>query len=287
MIDRLLAPVPAQRWLVVRTAVVAYCLLWTVVRIPYWVDSARLPHSRWRPVGIGQWFGGPPPTAVVVALVVLAVGSGAATMAARWPVWGVVFAAAFLYLTSFGASWGQILHTENLSALHLVIVAAAPSGRGESATVGWPLRVMTAVTVATYFVAGVAKFRFGGGLDWLSGDRLVRLVAHDNLRKELLGDRASPLAPWLVGHRWLFRPAAWGTLVVEVAAPLALVSSAFRRVWVVLAWLFHVGVLLAMAVLFLYPLSFVAFASLLPAERLAALMGRPLARPSRLTESCS
>ena len=129
----------------------------------------------------------------------------AALGAVAWQLSAPAFALGFLWLTSFGASWGQILHTEHLVALHLLVLAAAPSGRGASATTGWPLKVMSAVTVATYFVAGVAKLRFGGGLDWLTGDGLLRLVAHDNLRKRLLGDAWSPIAPFAVVHPLLFQ----------------------------------------------------------------------------------
>ena len=149
-----------------------------------------------------------------------------------------MFAVAFLWLTSFGASWGQILHTEHLVALHLLVLAAAPSGRGDSATAGWPLKVMSAVTVATYFVAGVAKLRFGGGLDWLDGDGLLRLVAHDNLRKRLLGDTWSPISPFAVGHPLIFQIGAWLTLVVELGAPLALLGRRWAYTWVALAWSF-------------------------------------------------
>ena len=187
-----------------------------------------------------------------------------------WPLSAPLFAVGFLWLTSFGASWGQILHTEHLVVLHLLVLAASPSGRGASATTGWPLKVMSAVTVATYFVAGVAKLRFGGGLDWLDGDGLLRLVAHDNLRKRLLGDTWSPIAPFAVGHPMIFQLGAWITLVVELGAPLALLGRRWAYTWVALAWTFHLAVLALMAVLFPYPLVGVAFASMLPVERLLA-----------------
>jgi hypothetical protein len=129
---------------------------------------------------------------------------------------------------------------------------------------------MSAVTVATYFVAGVAKLRFGGGLDWLDGDGLLRLVAHDNLRKRLLGDAWSPIAPFAVGHPMIFQLGAWITLVVELGAPLALLGRRWAYTWVAMAWTFHLAVLALMAVLFPYPLVGVAFASMLPVERLLA-----------------
>lgn len=268
----LTAPAPAGRLHAVRLLTVLYALVWIGIRLNHWRDLSQLPAGRWRPVGIAGWFGEPlPSTAVVtvVAIATLAVGL-AALFDIRWTLTGPLLAVGFLWLTTFGASWRQILHTEQLVALHLLVLAAAPSGRRSSSTTGWPLKVLSAVTVATYFVAGVAKFRFGVGLDWLSGDGLLRLVAHDNLRKRLLGDAWSPIAPFAVGHPLIFQVGVWLTVVVEVGAPLALLGRRIGYAWIALAWSFHVGVLALMAVLFPYPLVGIAFASMLPVERLLA-----------------
>ena len=68
----------------------------------------------------------------------------------------------------------------------------------------------------------------------------------------------------------IFQIGAWVTLVVELGAPLALLGRRWAYTWVALAWSFHVAVLALMAVLFPYPLVGVAFASMLPVERLFA-----------------
>jgi hypothetical protein len=273
----LMQPAPAGRLNAVRILTIGYALVWIAVRTSHWRNLSRLPASRWEPVGVMTWLGSQR-TGMVTLVVVLTVVAGVAAIgAAAWPVSGPAFALGFLWLTSFGASWGQILHTEHLLVLHLLVLAAAPSGRGGSTITGWPLKVMSAVTVATYFVAGVAKLRFGG-VDWLDGDGLLRLVAHDNLRKRLLGDAWSPIAPFAVGHPLLFQVGAWLTVVVELGAPLALLGRRWAYTWVALAWGFHVAVLAVMAVLFPYPLVGVAYASMLPVEKLFAW------RPSGLTQ---
>ena len=265
-----MAPAPAGRLNAVRLLTIGYALVWIAVRTGHWRDLSRLPAQRWEPVGIINAIG-TQSTAVVTVVVILTVVAGVAALGnLAWPISAPLFAVGFLWLTSFGASWGQILHTEHLVALHLLVLAAAPSGTGSSATAGWPLKVMSAVTVATYFVAGVAKLRFGGGLAWLDGDGLLRLVAHDNLRKRLLGDAWSPISPNAVGHPLIFRIGAWLTLVVELGAPLALLGRRWAYTWVALAWSFHLAVLSLMAVLFPYPLVGVAFAPMLPVERLLA-----------------
>ena len=274
-VRRLMAPAPAGRLTAVRTLTVLYGLVWIVVRVGYWRDRAGLPRSQWKPVAFAEWIGPLGVAAVaLVAAATFAVGVIAVTGKA-WSLTGPCFAVGFCVLTTFGASWGAILHTEQLACLHLLVLAASPSGRGASTGTGWPLRVMSVVTVTTYFVSGVAKFRFGGGLDWIDGDRLLRLVAHDNLRKRLLGDAYSPIAEHLVGHPALFRLAAAATLAIELGAPLALVLGRRARYgWIAGAWSFHVGVLATMAILFPYQLCGIAYASMLPAERLAPVLGK-------------
>lgn len=271
LIERFVGTVPSGRLAVVRVLTIAYALVWITVRTGYWRDLADLPGAQWKPVAFADAIGPLGPTAVtLIAVATFAAGAVAITGRA-WRLSAPVLAVGFLVLTTLGASWGAILHTEHLVALHLLVLAAGPAGRTGSETVGWSLRVMSAVTVTTYFVSGLAKFRFGGGLAWLDGDRLLRLVAHDNLRKRLLGDRYSPFAEYVVGHPWLFQVAAVTTIVVELGAPLALFAPRrVRYAWVGMAWSFHVGVLALMAIFFPYPISGVAYASMLPVERLSA-----------------
>lgn len=281
--DRLVAPLPAGRLAAVRRLVVLYGLVWLVVRAGHWRNLARLSGERWRPVAFAEWIG-PMSVGAVTAVVIvgLAAGVGALAGGRWWRPCAPVFAVALLVLTVHGASWGAILHTEQLLVLHALVLACGPSGDGASRTAGWPLRVMTAVTASVYFVSGLAKLRFGGGLAWLDGERLMRLVAHDNVRKRLLDDHYSPLARYVVDQRWLFMIAAVATLVVELGAPLILLFPRLRAPWIAAAWSFHLGVLALMAILFPYQLSLVAFASMLPAERLGALVG-PLRHRRRRT----
>lgn len=278
---------PVGRLAAVRTIVVGYAVVWTVIRTDYWRDSARLSDARWRPIGVVSWFGGPPSVTVVTALAIVTVALGVVAATGRaWRVTAPPFALSFLYLTTFGASWQQIAHTEHLVVLHVLVLACGPSGRGPSAGVGWTVRVMSLITVATYVVAGAAKLRFGGGLDWLDGDRLLRLVGHDNLRKRLLGDPYSPFVTHVTEWTWLFTVAAVLAVVVELGAPFALFGRRVRYGWIGLAWAFHVGVLALMAVLFPYPLVGAAFASMLPVERLGPALravgtSRWVRRPGR------
>ena len=117
---------------------------------------------------------------------------------------------------------------------------------------------MMAIVVLTYVLAGLAKLRWSG-IEWITGDTLQNWIAIDNLRKLLFDDPYSPIGGWLssIGPIWF--PIAVLTLVVELGAPLALVPGRIRTVWLVLAWGFHVGVLVLMAILFPYQLFGIAY----------------------------
>jgi len=272
---------PARRLGVVRILVGLYATVFIVIRSFHWLDVARLPVRRFDPVGVLGSLTGPFSPTVVAAL------SGATLLAAvaftlgwRFRIVAPVFATLLLVMTTHGNSWGQILHTENLLVLHVIILAFSPADaayalRGSTPfddtprhDYGWALRIMTLVVVIAYVIAGLAKLR-NGGFDWLTGDVLRNQVAHDNLRKIVLGDVHSPIGAWLVQFGWLFPPMAVASVLVELGAPVVLLGGRWKTAWASAAWAFHVGVLILMAILFPYPISGIAFVSMLPAEKLA------------------
>ncbi len=266
---------PAQALAVLRIALGAYSAGFALVRLPYHLDLARLEERRFEPVGVWAWLDQPLPVWVTLVLGLVAAVSGIAfTLGWRYQVTAPVFAAAMLGYLTYGHAWGQILHTEHLLILHLGVLALAPAAdrwsldrRWGSArsrdTRGfdrhrWAIWLMAAVTAGTYFVAGWAKVR-NGGVEWITGDVLRSQIAHDNLRKELLGDISSPFAATLLPHAWLFPPMAAFTLVAELGAPLALVWRRVNQAWTAAALGFHWGILALMAVLFPYQLAVLAF----------------------------
>jgi hypothetical protein len=275
--ERFRAPAPPERLAALRVLVGAYGTIYVLARMPYVLDVARLPDARFAPVGVLRVLDGPLPLWTVRLLLGATVLLGAAfTLGWRHRMVAPVYGLALLVVTTYTNSWQHVAHTENLVVLHTLVLAIAPAAtvwsldhrrRGgprpaPDADHGWPVRLMSVLTVLTYVLAGVAKLRHGG-LDWVSGDVLRNLVAHDNLRKILLGDLHSPLGGRLVAHRWVFPPLALGSLAVELGAVFALVGRRTRYVWIVAAWLFHVGVLALMAIMFLYPLTGIAYASML------------------------
>jgi hypothetical protein len=297
---RFMEPAPAQRLATLRILVGTFATTFLVVRSGYLFDISALPPARFEPVGLLGWLGEPLPVWLVQTTLVATVLVGVlATLGWRHRVTGPVFAIGFLLLTTYDNSWQHVAHTENLAALHLLVLGFAPSADALSlddrrssrpsaqphARYGWPVRLISLITVSTYVIAGIAKQR-NGGLHWITGDVLRNQVANDNLRKIVLGDSYSPLGARMVAHGWLFPPMALGAMVIELGAPLALLRGRIRTVMVAAMWFFHVAILGIMAILFIYPLTVIAYASLLRPERLAqAVTARVRARRLRPASS--
>ncbi|WP_437691491.1 HTTM domain-containing protein [Sorangium sp. So ce176] len=303
LLDRLdrafFAEAPAERLAIVRLLVGGFALVYLCVRAVHLQRVGHLPPEGFRPIGVISVLSAPLPLWAVRALIGAAIAAGAAFVAGfKFRVAGPLFGALLLWVLSYRNSWGMVFHTENLLVLHVIalgLAAAADAysldaraaGRadagprsGSSAPAphgryGWPLRLLCAITVTSYFIAGVTKLR-NSGLDWAFSDILRNYVAYDNVRKIALGDTHSPLGGALVRYGFLFPPLALASLAMELGAPLALFSRRIAVVFCGAAWLFHLGVLLTMAILFPYPLLGIAFAGFFELEKM-----RDLRRPRR------
>ena len=270
--DRWLRPaVPEERLRLVRALVSAFALVYVLVRFRYFANLTALDPRAFAPVGIARVLSSPLSPVVTWLIAIATAALGVAFATGRRVAWtGPLFAFAFLWITTYRSSWGKILHTENLVALHLVVLAIGARGPFAARRAGWTLQTMNLVTVATYFVAGVTKLR-AGGTAWVSGRALGDWLAYDALRKIELGSYSSPIAGWLSAHSSLLAVLAIFTLVIELGAPLALVSRRTRVAWALGAFGFHAGILATMAIAFFYPLTLVAFAPLFEIERIPPL----------------
>jgi hypothetical protein len=286
----LLRPAPAERLAALRILIGGFAAVYAVVKsVDVW-QVAGFDARRWAPVGPLVWLDAPPPVWAARAALLVLLATGPAFAAGwRWRVTGPVFAVLFLVMATYRNSWGHVLHTDHLLALHLLVLALAPASdvwsvdarrahrpRAPAASgYGWAIQVISVVTVVTYVLAGVAKLR-NGGTAWLSGEVLRNHVSFDNLRKALLGDIWSPIGGAMAAHPWMFTPFALLTVVVEIGAPLALLGGRLRTAWAAAAWAFHVGVVAVMAITFPYPVLGFAYLSFFRAERLVAGMVRRL-----------
>jgi hypothetical protein len=208
---------------------------------------------------------------------------------------GPLFAAFLLCLLCYRNSWSMIFHSENLLVLHVIVLGLTPSANALSLDAvvrrnchswiwvhgtwpltevhsnwryGWPCRLIGAITVMAYWLAGVAKVAGPLGWSWISGEALRSYILREGLRKELLGDGATPLTWVLNDQVGLLTGVAALTLVLELGAPLFFLNDRVSRVWAVLAWGMHIGILLIMGIRFRYQLSGIAFASFFPLEKL-------------------
>lgn len=282
-----LAAMPAERLATVRILVGAYAVLYLLIGFDAVTDVGRFGQAHFVPAGLVKILSAPLAPALVVTLALVTALLGVLFVAGyRYRYVAPAFAFAFLWVTSYRNSWGMLFHTENLVALHLVVLAAAPAAdalavdarardepAGDAPEYGWPIRAITWVTVVCYVLAGIAKLKLAGSL-WLDGELLRAQIAYDNLRKLELGSNYSELGAWLVKHPAPFVGLSWLTFVLELGAPLALLGRRAAAVWVLAAWAFHAGVLVLMAIPFFYQLTLVAYAGFFPLERLAAAVRR-------------
>ncbi len=270
------APAPAERLAALRILIGSYALVYVAVRLPELVGVARYGRTQFHPVGITRVLDAPLPPSVVLALALATCLLLAAFVAGfAFRATAPLAALALLWTLTYRNAWGQVFHTENLLVLHVIALALAPAAdawavgapRGPApAGYGWPIKLLAALTAATYVLAGIAKLRIAG-FDWLDGELLRNQIAIDNLRKALLGDHVAPLAHLVLDHPSPLVVFSAAALVIELGAPLALAGRRLGYAWALAAWGFHAGVVLLMNIWFPYPLVGLAFLPLVPAEK--------------------
>jgi hypothetical protein len=297
-LDRLLllrtwfAPAPAERLAMLRVLVGGYALVYLIVRATHLLSYAGLDPMLFQPVGVVSILPRPLLPVVVQALVAASVALAVPFFLGwRYRVTAPLFAVCLLWVLTYSNSWGKILHTDNVLVLHVAVLSVVPASealsidaRGRAAPAsgryGWPIHLMCLLGVAVYVLAGVAKLR-NSGFDFIGGDTLRNYVAFDNVRKIELGSMYSPLGAAMLPHATAFVVMAWLSFVLELGAPLALLHRRVGRLWAVMVWGFHVGVLALMAIGFAYQLSAIAFACFFPVERLLELpLVRRFVRPA-------
>lgn len=279
---------PAERLAAVRVLVGVFAFAYVAIRLPHLLGYAHFDPDQFKPVGVVAVALDRPLLPIVVKLLTAAtVLVGAAfVLGWRFRVSGPLYACLLLWTISYRNCWGMVFHTENLVVLHVLILGVTRSAdaysldsrrdeepREPDGRYGWPLRLMSAIVVIAYVLAGYAKLR-NGGMDWLWGDELRNHVAIDNARKALLGDVYSPFAAPILHWGIAFKLLALMTIVVELGAPIAMIDRRVALVWVALAMAFHYGVLGLMFIAFPYQLTGIAYACFFRAEKFFAWLAR-------------
>lgn len=288
---------PATRLASLRILIGLYGTLYLCIRLPHLWSYGLDDLDRFLPVGIVAWSDAPMLPALYQGVVLLTVAlSFAFLLGWRFRQLAPLYAGGLLFVLTHSNSWGKILHTDNLFVLYVSCLALVPAAdalsfdarrrprspdelaaRESEGRYGWMIRLMCMVCAAAYLIAGIAKLR-NSGFDFAQGDTLRNYVAFDNVRKLELGSVYSPIGAALLPYAGMFSGMAWLSLFLEVAAPAAVLHRGFGKVWALLVWGFHVGVLALMAIGFAFQLTFVAFAPFFASERLVLRVAAKLRR---------
>ncbi|MDX2034989.1 MAG: HTTM domain-containing protein [Blastocatellia bacterium] len=283
------AAAPPERLAMLRIAVGAFALYYIGARYDMLMKIAGTDASLFDPVGLAVFPGRPLAVGLFQAILIATLlANGAFVLGWRFRITGPLFGLLLMWLLCYRNSWSMIFHSDNAMVMHAMILGLSRAGdawsldamrRRTTASTemsseagwqyGWPIRLICAVTTATYFLSGVAKLA-AQGLGWASGEALRAQVAVDSLRKELLGEGAPALAYALYDEIWLFAILGAGTLVFELGAPLALLHKRSGRIWAAQVWLMHVGIFFVMGISFRYQLTGLIFLSFFDAERWVA-----------------
>jgi poly-gamma-glutamate capsule biosynthesis protein CapA/YwtB (metallophosphatase superfamily) len=297
------AEAPAARLAMLRILSGTYAawLLW--FRYDDILESTRLPASQFQPVGVATFLSTPLPPHVVHALLMLAIiGCVPFVLGLAYRLTGPLFAGLLLTVLTYYASWGSVNHPDALLTAHIFVLGLTraadavsldalirawrhglsqgprsaypdPSGAWQY---GFAVKLVCAVTATSYLLAGIAKVAGPYGWDWGTGEVLLRQVAWDGLRKELLGQPPPAYAAYLYEHIWLFTLLAVGSVVMELGAPLALLHPRVGYVWALAAIPMHWGIYFVMGISFKYYLWGVAYASFFPLERVPIFFRRSI-----------
>ena len=219
---------------------------------------------------------------------------------------GPIYGALVCFVLAYRNSWGMVYHVDNLWVMHIMILGLVPAASAWSLDswiqrlrssghlpvlqwppapervhwwYGWPIHLMCAVTMITYFLAGVAKVNGEAGWRWALGSNLRDQIAYDALYKELIDLEGASAAIWFIyDHPEALIPAATLALVLELGAPLALLNRRLGQVYSFGLIGMHWGIKLSMRLTFPYPIYGVAFLSFFRPERWVASLQTGAAR---------
>jgi predicted DCC family thiol-disulfide oxidoreductase YuxK len=283
---------PPGRLALIRILTGLYTLWYLVPRYSMLRSMETIDADLFQPVGIAAWLTAPLPAGWLQALIVATLLLNVAYIAGwKYRYTGPAFGLSLLALLCYRNSWSMIYHSDNALVAHVLIIGCTraadllsfdawrTNGSAPEAhwRYGWPVQLISTVTVLTYFLAGIAKLLQGRGLAWAAGESMRSQIAVDTIRKEILGAPSSALAYDLYDQVWLFTILGVFSLVLEVLAPLALLRPRIGQAWAVNAFGMHWGIYLLMHITFRYQMTGLLFLSFFPLERLVAYFRRPLA----------
>ncbi len=287
----LMSPMPPERLAAVRILAGGFAFVRVTILFGLLLQRAARSEPFVRPVGLMHVFPqAPSPTALSVVIAAAVLSGFAFVVGLRYRWTAPLFVASLVTLLSYFNSFGMLYHSDHLLVLHLLVLAFAPAADAWSLDArararagqppasadfryGWPIRLLCAVTGCVYLLAGIAKVA-ASGWGWAFGEALRQQIAKDALRKQLLGDDAGLLGPWVLRNPGAATAMGVSTLVVELGAPLFILHRRAGQGWALAAFAMHWGILMIMSITFRYQLSAIAFAPFFSVERLIGRIGR-------------
>lgn len=243
---------------------VLYAFVWVDVLVTAsWAAAHRLaPPEAYQPLLFARALGlpHPTPTAIVIVQVALLAAAAVALTGRRPRMTGAVVFALYLVWMTINMSYGKVDHDRFAFLVALAVlptVGAVDRGdRSSDEAAGWALRMVQVAVMATYFLAAVAKLRFGG-IGWVNSATLLRAVER---RGTFLGEA-------LAGQPALLHASQYLIVAFELASPLMLVRGRVGQAFIGGAVLLHIVTALTTGITFLpHVMCLLAFA---PLERLA------------------
>ncbi len=292
---------PATRLALIRIAVGLFAFVYIAQRLTMFLEMNANDPFYFKPLGAVWWLVAPLPLSALKALLTATLLANVAFIAGwRFRLTGPLFSLLLLALLCYRNSWTMIYHSDNAMVLQILILgftAAADAWSVDSWLrahtrshfrsrytlpaihwrYGWPIQLLCAVTLSTYFLSGAAKLAGELGWGWVSGDALRSQVAVDAIRKALLGEAPPELAFALYEHLWLFTIIGVLSMVTELLAPAAFLSRRLGMFWALNAFAMHWGILFVMGITFRYQLLGFVFLCFFPVERIAEPIERLLA----------
>jgi len=227
--------VPLARIALLRLAVFGFAVVDVLLlRTAGWYHGHADP-TWYEPLVVGELLRLPPASVPLVeALRWGCVGLAVAAMTGRFPRvlgWGTAICWSWYQYVAF--SYGKVDHdrADFLVALFVLptVGLAHLSDVRRSQAAGFALRCVQVMAIATYFLAGIAKIRFGGW-EWVNSATLARAVIR----------RGTWVSEWMLEFPFLLHAGQWGLLAAELASPLIFLLSVRWQQRVVGLWFaFH------------------------------------------------
>lgn len=291
--ERWLEAISPQRLALLRIATGCFSLWYLISRFGMLQKMVKNT-SAFDPIGVLFWMEEPlPATAfwwISLGLIILNIFY---IIGWKFKFSGPVFALLTLLFFTYRNSWSMIYHNRNALVLHIVILGLVASadawsidawqGRRNGNKVkkahfnyGWPVVLICAVTLGSYFLSGIAKIAGDLAFEWANGSAMRSQVAVDAIRKSVLVAETASLFKTIYQHTWLFLGMGILTLILEVGAPIALLKKRWGMVWAVLTWSMHWGIFLIMGIRFRYQMTGLLFLSFFEPEKWIAFLRKKI-----------